>query len=42
MNLKNILVSRTDRAGALLLTLPVLRELKRAFPEAHLTAHVRS
>ena len=42
MNLKNILVSRTDRAGDLLLTLPVFRELKRAFPEAHLTAHVRS
>ncbi len=37
----NILVSRTDRAGDLILTLPVFRELKRAFPEAYLVAHVK-
>jgi ADP-heptose:LPS heptosyltransferase len=37
----NILVSRTDRAGDLILTLPVFRELRKAFPEAHLVAHVR-
>ncbi len=37
----NILVSRTDRAGDLILTLPVFRELKKAFPDVHLVAHVR-
>lgn len=37
----NILVSRTDRAGDLILTLPVFRELRKAFPDAHLVAHVR-
>lgn len=37
----NILVSRTDRAGDLILTLPVFRELRKAFPEAHLVAHVK-
>lgn len=36
------LVSRTDRAGDLILTLPVFRELKRAFPGCHITAHARS
>ncbi len=37
----NILVSRTDRAGDLILTLPVFRELRKAFPEAHIVAHVK-
>ena len=37
----NILVSRTDRAGDLILTLPIFRELRKTFPEAHLVAHVR-
>lgn len=36
-----ILVSRTDRAGDLLLTLPIFRELRRAFPQARLCARVR-
>jgi len=36
-----ILVSRTDRAGDLVLTLPVFRELRAAFPQARLVAHVR-
>lgn len=35
------LVSRTDRAGDLILSLPIFRELKRAFPNCHITAHVR-
>ncbi len=39
---EKILVSRTDRAGDLLLTLPLFRELKRAFPGSEITAHVRS
>lgn len=42
MKPEKILVSRTDRAGDLLLTLPVFRELKKALPGCHLTAHVRS
>lgn len=37
----NILVSRTDRAGDFILTLPVFRELRKAFPEAHIVAHIR-
>ncbi len=37
----NILVSRTDRAGDLILTLPVFRELRKVFPDAHIVAHVR-
>lgn len=37
----NILVSRIDRAGDLILTLPIFRELRKAFPEAHIVAHVR-
>lgn len=37
----NILVSRTDRAGDFILTLPIFRELKRAFPDAHIAAHIR-
>lgn len=41
MNPENILISRTDKAGDLLLTLPLFRELKKAFPDARLTAHVR-
>lgn len=36
------LVSRTDRAGDLILTLPVFRELRKCFAEAHIVAHVRS
>ncbi len=39
---ERILISRTDRAGDLLLTMPVFRELRRAYPDAHLVAHVRS
>lgn len=42
MQPEKILVSRTDRAGDLLLTLPVFRELKKAFPDCLITAHVRS
>lgn len=37
----NILVSRTDRAGDFILTLPVFRELRKAFPDAHIVAHIR-
>jgi heptosyltransferase III len=37
----NILISRTDRAGDLLLTLPVFSALRRLFPHARLVAHVR-
>ncbi|MGM0600388.1 MAG: glycosyltransferase family 9 protein [Candidatus Rifleibacteriota bacterium] len=36
-----IIVSRTDRAGDLILTTPVFRELRTNFPDAELTAHVR-
>lgn len=36
------LVSRTDRAGDLILTLPLFRELRKAFVKAHIVAHVRS
>lgn len=36
-----ILVSRTDRAGDFLLTLPIFRELRRMFPQAHLCARVK-
>jgi ADP-heptose:LPS heptosyltransferase len=42
METERFLVSRTDRAGDLILTLPVFRELKKAFPHSHLVAHVRS
>ena len=38
----NILVSRIDRAGDLILTLPVFRELRKAFKDAHIVAHVRN
>ena len=37
----NILVSRTDRAGDFILTLPLFRELRKAYPEAHIVAHIR-
>jgi ADP-heptose:LPS heptosyltransferase len=37
-----IIVSRTDRAGDLILTTPVLRELKKNFPDARIHVHVRS
>ena len=36
------MVSRTDRAGDLILTLPVFRELKKTFKDAQIVAHVRS
>ncbi|PKL50986.1 MAG: hypothetical protein CVV42_01405 [Candidatus Riflebacteria bacterium HGW-Riflebacteria-2] len=36
------LVSRTDRAGDLILTLPMFRELRKNFANAHIVAHVRS
>ena len=39
---KHILVSRTDRAGDLVLTLPVFSALRRLLPDARLTAHVRT
>jgi ADP-heptose:LPS heptosyltransferase len=38
----SILVCRTDRAGDLVLTLPVFTALRRHFPQARLTALVRS
>ncbi|MDD3000553.1 MAG: glycosyltransferase family 9 protein [Candidatus Riflebacteria bacterium] len=41
MKVLNVLVSRTDRAGDLLLTMPIFRELKTAFPNCRITAHVR-
>lgn len=41
MSKPRFLVSRTDRAGDLLLTLPVFRELRRNFPHSHIIAHVR-
>lgn len=37
-----ILVSRTDRAGDFILTLPVFRELRRKFPHAKIYAHLRT
>ncbi len=42
MQPERIIVSRTDRAGDFILTLPVFRELKKAFPQSCLCAHVRS
>jgi ADP-heptose:LPS heptosyltransferase len=36
-----IIVSRTDRAGDLILTTPLFRELRKTFPDAELIAHVR-
>ena len=38
----NILVSRSDRAGDLILTLPVFQVLRRDFPSARILAHVSS
>jgi ADP-heptose:LPS heptosyltransferase len=40
--IKRIIVSRTDRAGDLTLTLPVLRELKLNFSQAEVFAHVKN
>jgi ADP-heptose:LPS heptosyltransferase len=37
-----ILISRTDRAGDLVLTLPAFREIRRWRPDCRLVAHVRS
>ncbi len=42
MNKPTFLVSRTDKAGDLILTLPVFRELKKNFPQCTTIAHVRS
>jgi ADP-heptose:LPS heptosyltransferase len=42
MNRPCFLVSRTDRAGDVILTLPVFRQLRQAYPEARIIAHVRS
>ncbi|HNX74067.1 MAG TPA: glycosyltransferase family 9 protein [Candidatus Rifleibacterium sp.] len=39
---ESLLVSRTDRAGDLLLTMAVFRELRKAFPDSRIVAHVRS
>lgn len=36
-----VIVSRTDRAGDLILTTPIFREIRRNFPKAHVIAHVR-
>lgn len=36
-----ILVSRTDRAGDVILTTPIFAELKKAFPKAKISAHIR-
>lgn len=41
MNKQTFLVSRTDRAGDLILTLPIFRELRKNFPESKIIAHVR-
>lgn len=41
MQAKTFLVSRTDRAGDVILTLPVFRELRKNFPESRIIAHVR-
>lgn len=41
MKTDTFLVSRTDRAGDLILTLPLFRELRRSFPAARIIAHVR-
>jgi len=37
----NIIVSRTDKAGDLILTSPMFRELRRQFPDARIIAHVK-
>lgn len=37
-----IIVSRTDRVGDVVLTLPVFSTLRKVLPEAHLIGHVRS
>lgn len=42
MQPERIIVSRTDRAGDFILTLPIFRELKKALPQSRLIAHVRS
>ncbi|HNV69341.1 MAG TPA: glycosyltransferase family 9 protein [Candidatus Ozemobacteraceae bacterium] len=39
---RRILISRTDRAGDLTLTVPVFQALKTLQPECHLTAHLRT
>lgn len=41
MNRQIFLVSRTDRAGDLILTLPLFRELRKNFPDCRIIAHVR-
>lgn len=38
LNLKKILVTRTDRIGDMVLSTPVFSEIKKAFPEAEVTA----
>lgn len=42
MNKTKFLVSRTDRAGDLILTMPIFRELKKAFPDCFISAHLRN
>src|SRR6185369_4297503 len=39
---RHIVVSRTDKIGDLLLSLPVFQTLRRAFPQARITALVSS
>ncbi|HOY65667.1 MAG TPA: glycosyltransferase family 9 protein [Candidatus Ozemobacteraceae bacterium] len=39
---RRILVSRTDRVGDVVLTLPVFTALRKQAPQAHLIGHVRS
>lgn len=36
-----VIVSRTDRAGDLILTTPIFREIRHNLPKAHIIAHVR-
>ncbi len=36
-----VIISRTDRAGDLILTTPVFREIRKNFPKVHVIAHVR-
>lgn len=42
MDKPRFVVSRTDRAGDLILTLPVFRELKKKFSQCTIIAHVRA
>src|SRR6476659_959050 len=41
-NIKHIIVRGTNWVGDAMMTLPALRELRRLFPEAHITLATRS